>query len=59
VAGVAMVFNLLIAGFFGALIPLILKRLKIDPAVASTIFVTTCTDVCGFFVFLGLATIIL
>lgn len=50
----AMVINLLVAGFFGALIPFILKRLKIDPAVASTVFVTTTTDVCGFFVFLGL-----
>lgn len=51
---VAMVSNLFVAGFFGALIPFILKRLKIDPAIASSIFVTTTTDICGFFVFLGL-----
>lgn len=51
---VAMIFNLFIAGFFGALIPFVLKRCKIDPATASTVFVTTMTDVCGFFVFLGL-----
>ncbi len=50
----AMIVNLFVAGFFGALIPFILKRLKIDPAIASTVFVTTTTDVCGFFVFLGL-----
>jgi magnesium transporter len=54
---VAMVFNLFIAGFFGSLIPFVLKRLKIDPATASTVFVTTMTDVCGFFVFLGLGSL--
>ncbi len=53
----SMIINLCIAGFFGALIPFILKRLKIDPATASTVFVTTTTDVCGFFAFLGLAKI--
>lgn len=55
----AMVFNLLIAGLFGAMIPFIIKSLKIDPAIASSIFVTTATDVVGFLVFLGLATILL
>jgi magnesium transporter len=50
----AMIINLTVAGTFGALIPFVLKRLKIDPAVASTVFVTTATDVCGFFAFLGL-----
>ncbi len=54
ILGVAMIVNLFVAGFFGALIPFILKRMKIDPATASTVFVTTTTDVCGFFVFLGL-----
>ncbi len=53
----AMIINLFVAGFFGALIPFILKRLKIDPAIASSVFVTTTTDVCGFLAFLGLATI--
>jgi len=51
----AMILNLLIAGMFGFLIPLSLQSLGIDPALASAIFVTTVTDVFGFFVFLGLA----
>lgn len=51
----AMIFNLLIAGMFGFLIPLSLQSLGIDPALASSIFLTTVTDVFGFFVFLGLA----
>jgi magnesium transporter len=55
VIGVSMVANLVIAGFFGALIPLILDRLGQDPATSATIFITTATDVLGFFVFLGLA----
>jgi magnesium transporter len=59
VLGVAMVVNLIIAGFFGALVPLIMKELGKDPATSATIFITTATDVFGFFVFLGLATIIL
>src|SRR6185436_2100129 len=53
----AMCFNLVIAGVAGALVPLALERLGFDPAVASSIFVTTCTDVGGFFSFLGLATL--
>jgi magnesium transporter len=55
----AMVGNLIIAGFAGAFIPLVLERLGIDPAVASSIFVTTFTDVCGFLLLLGLAGAIL
>lgn len=51
----AMVGNLMVAGFAGAFIPLILERSGIDPAVASSIFVTTFTDVCGFLLLLGLA----
>lgn len=51
----AMILNLLIAGMFGFLIPLALQSLGIDPALASAIFLTTVTDVFGFFVFLGLA----
>lgn len=55
----AMIINLIIAGSFGFLIPLVLKKFNIDPAVASSIFLTTATDVCGFFVFLGLAQLFL
>lgn len=51
----AMMGNLIVAGFAGAFIPLLLERLRIDPAVASSIFVTTFTDVCGFLLLLGLA----
>ena len=59
VIGLSMIINLFIAGFFGAAIPLLLKRLHIDPAVGSTVLLTTATDVFGFFSFLGLAKIIL
>lgn len=59
VLALAMIANLFIAGFFGALIPMIMKSLGKDPATSATIFITTCTDVGGFFVFLGLATIML
>ncbi|WP_435097637.1 magnesium transporter [Halorubrum sp. N11] len=55
VIGVSMVANLVIAGFFGALTPLIVDKLGYDPATSATIFITTATDVLGFFVFLGLA----
>lgn len=53
----AMVINLFVAGLAGTLIPLGLKALKIDPALASAVFITTFTDVCGFASFLGLATL--
>lgn len=53
----AMTANLAIAGLSGSLIPLALKRFKFDPAISSSIFVTTCTDIGGFFTFLGLATV--
>lgn len=59
IVGVAMVINLVIAGFFGAVIPLLMRKLGKDPASSATIFITTATDVFGFFVFLGLATILL
>ena len=59
VLGIAMVCNLLIAGFFGAFIPLLMKSLGKDPATSATIFITTATDVFGFFIFLGLATVIM
>jgi magnesium transporter len=51
----AMTGNLLVAGFAGAFIPILLERKGVDPAVASSIFVTTFTDVCGFLFLLGLA----
>ena len=55
VIGVAMVVNLVVAGFAGLLIPLALEKVGVDPALASGAFVTTVTDVVGFFAFLGLA----
>jgi magnesium transporter len=55
----AMVINLVVAAFAGVLIPLGLTRAGVDPAVASSVFVTTLTDVVGFFSFLGLAALIL
>ena len=55
----AMTGNLIIAGFFGFCIPLVLKRLKLDPALSSSVFLTTATDVFGFFLFLGLAKLFL
>lgn len=55
----AMIINLFVAALFGVLIPLGLERVGVDPAVASTVFLTTVTDVVGFFSFLGLAAAIL
>jgi len=55
----AMVFNMVWAGFAGTVIPLTLARLKIDPAIGAGPFLTTTTDVLGFFAFLGLATLFL
>ncbi len=57
--GAAMVFTFLCAGLIGILTPLAMKRLGVDPAVASAVFVLTSIDLIGFFVFLGLATLIL
>jgi magnesium transporter len=56
VLGLAMIINLFVANFFGIIIPLTLKWLKVDPAVASSIFLTSLTDCIGFISFLGLAT---
>ncbi len=55
----ALIINLIIASIAGTVIPLVLKKLKADPALASTVFVTTCTDVGGFLTFLGLATLLI
>jgi magnesium transporter len=57
VVGVAMLLNQLAGVMSGVLIPLGLRALRLDPALASSIFLTTVTDVCGFFFFLGLATL--
>ena len=59
VIALSMIINLLSAGFFGALIPLGLKKLGVDPAIGSTVILTTVTDIVGFFSFLGLASLIL
>ena len=59
VIALSMIINLLMAGFFGAAIPLFLKRIDVDPAIGSTVILTTVTDVVGFFSFLALATYIL
>ncbi|WP_411169660.1 magnesium transporter [Clostridium sp. MB05] len=59
VIGVAMVLNMVVATMSGYVVPIVLKKLNIDPALASSIFVTTFTDVLGFFFFLGLATLLL
>ncbi|MCH8322747.1 MAG: magnesium transporter [Proteobacteria bacterium] len=59
VIGAAMIINIVIAAFSGIFIPMTLDRFRIDPAVASTVVVTTITDVVGFFVFLGLAAVVL
>ena len=59
IVGASMIVNIFSAGFFGFLIPYTLSYFKVDPAIASSVFVTTITDVVGFFSFLGLASIYL
>ena len=59
IAAIAVIANLIIASLSGIIIPLLIKTLNLDPASASTVFVTTATDVCGFFIFLGLAKLFL
>ena len=59
VIGVAMIVNMVVAGLSGTVIPLGLERLGVDPAIASSVFLTTVTDVVGFFAFLGLAALFL
>ncbi len=59
VIAAAMVINLVVAGLAGIAVPVILEKLKVDPALASGAFVTTVTDVVGFFAFLGLAVLVL
>ncbi|MEJ8574706.1 magnesium transporter [Microbaculum marinum] len=59
VIATAMIVNMFCAGLFGIAIPVGLDKIGVDPAIASTVFLTTVTDVVGFFAFLGLATILL
>lgn len=59
VIALSTVINLLFAGLFGAIIPLILEKFDIDPAIASSVILTTVTDIVGFFSFLGLAKIMI
>ncbi len=59
VIALAMVANLVVAGLAGVGVPVLLDKLGIDPALASGAFVTTVTDVVGFFAFLGLAAVML
>ena len=55
VLGLAMIGNMVVAGFVGAAVPLFLRRIGVDPAVASAVIVTTFTDVLGFMLYLGCA----
>ena len=57
--GISMIINMIFAGLSGIIVPTLLDKYKIDPAVASTVFVTTITDITGFLSFLGLASFIL
>jgi magnesium transporter len=59
VIALAMIGNMVVAAFAGVLVPIALERAKLDPALASGTFVTTITDVFGFFAFLGLAAVML
>ena len=59
IIGVALVFNMLVAAVVGVVVPLALKTFRVDPAIASSVIITTFTDVCGFFSFLGLATLLI
>ena len=56
ILGLAMVLNMVVAATAGTLIPIVLRALNVDPALASSVFITTLTDVFGFLVFLGLGT---
>ncbi|MFB6373646.1 MAG: magnesium transporter [Bradymonadaceae bacterium] len=59
ILAVSMVLNLVVAGFFGAIIPMIFEKMNFDPATSATIFITTATDVLGFFFFRGLAAVLI
>jgi magnesium transporter len=59
IIAVAMTLNMVVAAVVGVLIPLLLKSFRVDPAIASSVIITTFTDVFGFFCFLGLATLLI
>jgi len=59
VVGAAMLGNIVVASLAGSAVPLLLRKWNMDPAVSSAIFVTTFTDVLGFLLFLGMATILI
>jgi magnesium transporter len=59
VVGVALLFNMLVAAVVGVVVPLLLRTVRVDPAIASSVIVTTFTDICGFLSFLGLATFLI
>ena len=54
IISISMILNMIVAGLFGILVPISLKKFNIDPAIASSVFVTTITDVIGFLSFLGI-----
>ena len=53
-----MVLNMVVAGLFGILVPVTLKKMNVDPALASSVFVTAITDVIGFLSFLGIGSLV-
>jgi magnesium transporter len=59
IIGLAMAINLMAAALSGTLLPILLKSINIDPALAGTVILTTITDIVGFISFLGLATVFL
>jgi magnesium transporter len=59
ILGVALVLNMLVAAIVGTLVPVALKAFRVDPAIASSVIITTFTDIFGFFSFLGLATLLM
>jgi len=59
IVGTALLINMLVAAAVGVVTPLALKAFRVDPAIASSVIITTFTDVCGFFSFLGLATLLM
>jgi magnesium transporter len=59
ILGGALVFNMIVAAVVGTLVPMALRAFRIDPAIASSVIITAVTDICGFFSFLGLATLLM
>ncbi|MBI2217233.1 MAG: magnesium transporter [Candidatus Rokubacteria bacterium] len=59
ILGAALLFNMVVAAVVGTLVPVALRTFRIDPAIASSVIITAFTDICGFFSFLGLATLLM